>query len=192
MQYAVLGGPEDGPTVRLDWQAFSYAGKFVMSNTGKAIAYEGAPLAEREDWPPAARETDDLVEDVVGAVSFNGDRTDADTAWLRYVTVRDDRRGDGVGANLCAFAADHLLADHETVRIAVNNPFAYEALYKAGFGFTGEETGIAELVLERPAADRAAAYQDGLDRYRERDLSDAEAAFLDRKAGRSPPQRIDA
>lgn len=192
MQYAVLGGPGDGPTLRLDWRAFSYAGKFVMSNTGKAVAYEGRTLAERDDWPPAAREADDPLEDVVAAVSFNDDRTDPATAWLRYVTVREDRRGDGVGARLSAFAADHLLADHDRVKIAVNNPFAYEALHKAGFGFTGEETGIAELVLQRPCADRAGAYQAGLDRYRERDLSDAESAFLARKADASPPLRIDA
>ncbi|CQH56133.1 GNAT family acetyltransferase [Halobacterium hubeiense] len=192
MQYAVLGGPDDGPTLRLDWRAFSYAGKFVMSNTGKAIAFEGAPLAERGAWPPAARETDETLSDVVGAVSFNDDRTDSETAWLRYVTVREDRRGDGVGAQLCAFAAAHLLADRERVKIAVNNPFAYEALHKAGFGFTGEETGIAELVLERPCADRAARYQDGFDVYRERDLSDEEAAFLDRKAGCGPPAVLSA
>ncbi|MCD2204359.1 GNAT family N-acetyltransferase [Halobacterium sp. KA-6] len=192
MQYAVLGGPDDGPTLRLDWRAFSYAGKFVMSNTGKAIAFEGAPLAERTNWPPAARDADDPVADIVGAVSFNDDRTDSGTAWLRYVTVREDRRGDSIGARLCAFAADHLLADHERVKIAVNNPLAYEALHKAGFGFTGEETGIAELVLERPCADRAARYQDGLDVYRERDLSEEEAAFLDRKAGSGPPARIDS
>lgn len=47
MRYAVLGDHHDGPTLLLDWEAFSYAGKFVMSNTGKAVAYEGAPLAKR-------------------------------------------------------------------------------------------------------------------------------------------------
>jgi GNAT superfamily N-acetyltransferase len=191
VRYAVLGGPEDGPTLRLDWRAFSYAGKFVMSNTGKAIAYQGVPLADRESWPPAAREMDDPLEDVVAAVSFNEDRTDSGTAWLRYVTVHEDRRGDGVGPRLCAFATDHLRDEYDRVRIAVNNPFAYEALYRAGFGFTSEETGIAELVLERPCADRGATYQSGLDRYRERDLSDAEVAFLDRKRGASPPARVD-
>ncbi|WP_232702034.1 GNAT family N-acetyltransferase [Halobacterium wangiae] len=191
MRYAVLGDPDDGPTLRLDWRAFSYAGKFVMSSTGKAIAYQGAALADREDWPPAAREADEPVSDVVGAVSFNEDRTDAASAWLRYVTVHEDRRGDGVGARLCAFVADHLHDDYDRVRIAVNNPFAYEALHKAGFGFTGEETGVAELVLERPAAERDASYQAGLDCYRERDLSDAESAFLDRKRGASPPARVD-
>jgi len=193
VRYAVLGDADDGPTLLLDWESFSYAGKFVMSNTGKAVAYEGEPLAERADadWPPDARAADDPVSDVVGAVSFNGDRTDAATAWLRYVTVRDDCRGDGVGARLCAFAADHLLAGRERVRIAVNNPFAYEALHKAGFGFTGEETGLAELVLERPHPDRAAAYQDGLDRYHDRELSPEEERFLDGKQGASPPARVD-
>ncbi|MFC3476508.1 GNAT family N-acetyltransferase [Halobacterium litoreum] len=191
MRYAVLGGPGDGPTLRLDWEAFSYAGKFVMSNTGKAVAYEGAPANKRDGWPPAAREADAPVSDVVGAVSFNDDRTDDATAWLRYVTVRDDRRGDGVGARLCAFAAEHLLAGRERVRIAVNNPFAYEALHKAGFGYTGEETGVAELVLERPHDDPDAAYQSGLDRYRARDLSPEETAFLERKRGTSPPAPVD-
>jgi GNAT superfamily N-acetyltransferase len=192
VRYAVLGGPDDGPTLLLDWESFSYAGKFVMSNTGKAVAYEGSPIDERDGWPPGAREADDPVEDVVGAVSFNEDRTDDRTAWLRYVTVRDDRRGDGVGARLCAFVADRLLEEgYDRVRIAVNNPFAYEALQKAGFGFTGEETGIAELVLERPCPDRAASYQDGLDRYRERDLSAEEKSFLDRKRRQSPPSRVE-
>jgi GNAT superfamily N-acetyltransferase len=188
VRYAVIGGPDDGPTLRLDWRAFSYAGKFVMSNTGKAIAYEGAPVEAREGWPPAARESDDFA-----------DRTDDSTAWLRYVTVREDRRGEGVGARLCAFTSDRLLGEgsgdedggFDAVRIAVNNAFAYEALHKAGFGFTGEETGLAELVLERPCVDRAAAYQSGLDCYRERDVSDAERAFLDRKRGAAPPARID-
>jgi GNAT superfamily N-acetyltransferase len=191
VRYAVLGDPDDGPTLLLDWESFSYAGKFVMSNTGKAVAYEGDPLDDRDDWPPAAREADEPVEDVVGAVSFNEDRTDAGTAWLRYVTVRKDRRGNGVGARLCAFAAHQLLDEYERVRIAVNNPFAFEALHKAGFGFTDEETGLAELVLEHPHPDRGASYQDGLDRYRERDLSPEEAAFLDRKRGRSPPAQVD-
>ena len=191
MKYAVIGGPGDGPTLRLDWRAFSYAGKFVMSNTGKAIAYEGTPLVERNGWPAAARAAEEPVEDIVAAVSFNDDRTDAATAWLRYVTVREDRRGDGVGARLCAFTTERLLDDHERVTIAVNNPFAYEALYKAGFGFSREETGIAELVLQNPTSDRGDAYQSGLDRYRERDLSAEEEAFLERKQGCSPPPRID-
>jgi len=41
------------------------------------------------------------------------------------------------------------------VKIAVNNSFAYAALYKCGFAYTGENTGIAELVLERSAGEPA-------------------------------------
>jgi len=170
MEFDFLGWPADGPTLRLDWQEFSYAGKFVMSNTGKAVA--------REDG------------EVVAAVSFNGDRTDDERAWLRYVTVRANRRGDGIGARLCAFAADRLDERFERVRIAVNNPFAYHALHKAGFGWTGETTGIAELVLERPAP-AGADYAAGLDEYRERDLSADEAAFLDAKQGASAPATVE-
>ena len=128
MEVVVLGWPPDGPTLRLDYRRFSYAGKFMMSNTGKAVV----------------READEATD-----------------------------RG------------------YDRVRIAVNNPFAYEALYRAGFGFTGEETGLAELVLERPA-DRPAgrdadAYRAGLDRFRARDLSAAETKFLDGRRGADPP-----
>jgi len=184
MDPVVLGWPPDGPTLRLDYRRFSYAGKFVMSNTGKAVVRTDAPATE------SGSEYDD---DVIAAVAFNEDRTDPTTLWLRYVTVRDDRRGGGLGPRLCAFVTARAgERGYDRARIAVNNPFAYEALYRAGFAFTGEETGIAELLLERPtddpAGDRSAAtYQAGLDRYRRRDLSDAEGAFLERKADADPP-----
>lgn len=170
MEFDFLGWPADGPTLRLDWERFSYAGKFVMSNTGKAVA--------REDG------------DVVAAVSFNADRSTEGRAWLRYVTVREDRRGDGVGAHLCAFAVDRLADRFDRVRIAVNNPFAYHALHKAGFGWTGETTGLAELVLERPAPTEA-DYGAGLDVYRDRDLSVDEEAFLDAKRGSGAPDTVE-
>jgi GNAT superfamily N-acetyltransferase len=185
MDPVLLGWPSDGPTLRLDYRRFSYAGKFVISNTGKAV------IRDPERSGTTEGEFDD---DVLAAVAFNADRTDSGTLWLRYVTVREDRRGEGLGPRLCRFVVDRA-ADrgYDRVRIAVNNPFAYEALYRSGFSFTGETTGIAELVLERPA-DRVAAdrstetYQAGLDEYRARDLSTAERAFLDAKRGRSPPQ----
>jgi GNAT superfamily N-acetyltransferase len=185
MDPVLLGWPSDGPTLRLDYRRFSYAGKFVMSNTGKAI------IRDPERSETANTEFDDHV---LAAVAFNADRTDSTTLWLRYVTVREDRRGEGLGPRLCRFAVDRA-ADrgYEQVRIAVNNPFAYEALYRAGFSFTDETTGIAELVLERPAdrvsADRSKeTYQAGLDEYRSRDLSSEERSFLDAKRGREPPQ----
>ena len=173
MEYAVCGWPAEGPTLELDWRRFSYAGKFVMSNTGKAVARENG--------------------EIVAAVAFNEDRTDSQALWLRYITVREDRRGEGIGARLAAFVTERALArGYERLRIAVNNPFAYEALYKAGFGYTGRETGLAELVLERPAERSREAYQAGLDVYRERDLSETEREFLDSRSGAGPPVVVKA
>jgi GNAT superfamily N-acetyltransferase len=169
MEIELLGWPPDGPTLQLDYRRFGYAGKFVMSNTGKAVA--------RED------------DDVVAAVAFNEDRTDPDALWLRYVTVREDRRGEGIGPRLLEFVRDRALErGYERVRIAVNNPFAYEACYRAGFGYTGRRTGIAELVLEHPDGRSAECYREGLDEFRERELSADEEAFLDRKRGADPPE----
>lgn len=177
MEFALLGWPDDGPTLRLDHRRFSYAGKFVTSNTGKAVTREGG--------------------EVVAAIAFSADRTDPAVAWLRYVTVRDDHRGGGVGPRLCAYAVARL-ADrgYARVRIAVNNPFAFEALHKVGFAWTGEETGIAELVLERPArepaTDREATYRAGLDEFRGREnLSEVEREFLAEREGTGPPDVID-
>jgi len=177
MEYALVGWPEDGPQLRLDHREFSYAGKFVMSNTGKAVARANATDGDR-----------------LAAIAFNEDRTDPATAWLRYVTVREDRRGEGIGARLAAFAADRLDArGYDRVKIAVNNPFAYHALHKAGFGYAGEETGLAELVLVHPGDRSPATYRAGLDAYRGReDLADEEREFLDAKAETGPPETVPA
>jgi GNAT superfamily N-acetyltransferase len=174
VEFDLLGWPADGPTLRLDHRRFSYAGKFVMSNTGKAVA--------RVDG------------DVVAAVSFNEDRTDADAAWLRYVTVREDRRSEGIGPRLAAFATARLHErGYERVRIAVNNPFAYRALYRAGFAFADRETGIAELVLVHPGDRDPERYRDGLARFADReDLADDERAFLAEHRDGNPPDPIEA
>ena len=223
MEYALVGWPADGPQLRLDHREFSYAGKFVMSNTGKAVvrrvdgresaecetdadassAGDDEPVGDREIDSVGDRELDsvsdreadvDWIEDdrIVGAVAFNEDRTDSATAWLRYVTVRENSRGEGVGARLAKFATARLREEgYDRVRIAVNNPFAYHALYKAGFGYTGEQTGLAELVLVAPAERTRERYQSGLDVYREREeLSSAEREFLSAKAGAGPPDAI--
>lgn len=183
--YAWLGWPEDGPTLRLDHRAFAYAGKFVMSSTGKAVAYDPGPTGERDLSESAS---------VVAAAAFSADRSDASTLKLRYLTVRDERRGDGLGARLAAFVAVRAGERYDRVAIGVNNPFSYEALYKAGFAWTGGTSGLAELVLARPAGagdpgDRAAArYRAGLERFREReDLDEAEVAFIDGRAAADPP-----
>ena len=182
MDFAVVGwhpaetDTDDGPRLRLDWRRFSYAGKFVMTNTGKAVLREGDAGASEFD------------ESVLAAVAFNEDRTDDRTLWLRYVTVREDVRGEGLGPRLCDEVAERALArGYDRLRIAVNNPFAYEALYKAGFGFTSRTTGLAELVLDRPADRDPDRYRAGLERFSERDLTDAERSFLDEREG--PPER---
>ncbi|RKD95602.1 GNAT family N-acetyltransferase [Halopiger aswanensis] len=183
MEYELLDWPPDGPKLRLDYERFSYAGKFVMTNTGKAVA----------------REEGDEDGEIVAAVAFNEDRTDEDTLWLRYVTVARDRRGEGIGPRLCRLVRDRALErGYERLRIAVNNPFAYEALYRCGFAYTGETTGIAELVLEYPRPDpidevedpdrhAAERYRTGLEEFRERDLSAEEEEFLESRRGSEPP-----
>ena len=196
MEFALLGWPENEPTLRLDYRAFSYAGKFVTGGTGIAVLRPAEPVDFEPDQPLAdGLDVGAFADDVVAAVGFNADRTDPDTLWLRYVTVHAARRGEGLGPTLIGEvvgrAADR---GYERARIAVNNPFAYEALHKVGFEFTGRETGIAELVLERPLGEPAAVdretYQAGLDRFREgeRELSAAEVEFLAEREGRGPPE----
>lgn len=172
MEFEVLGDAAAGPTLSLDHRRFAYAGKFVMSSTGKLVARE---------------------EDIVAAVSFSPDRTDEDRAWLRYLTVARDRRGEGIGPRVAAAATAHLHdRGFEEVRIGVNNPFAYQALYRAGFGWTGAETGVAELVLAHPHGRSASRYRDGLARFADRDdLSDAELSFIDAHRRADPPPVVD-
>jgi predicted N-acetyltransferase YhbS len=170
MEYVLLGWPDDGPTLELDWRAFSYAGKFVMSDTGKAIARDG--------------------EEVVGAIAFNEDRTDETVLCIRYVTVRGYRQGEGIGSSLLAFGRDRAAGrGYRRATIAVNNPMAYEAAYRAGFGFTGETTGIAELRLAWPSDSDEGMYQAGLDRFRERDLPESQQAFIAER-GDQPPDPV--
>lgn len=179
MEYELLGWPPDGPKLRLDHERFSYAGKFVMTNTGKAVARA-----------PNGR--------IVAAVAFNEDRTDADTLWLRYVTVDRELRGEGIGPRLCGLVRDRAVErGYDRLQIAVNNPFAYEALYRTGFSYTGETTGIAELILEYSAPTEGPTddwhpnererYQAGLEEFRDRDLSDDEHEFLEARRDSGPP-----
>lgn len=199
MECVLLGWPSDGPTLRLDYRRFAYAGKFVMTNTGKAVVRdpsdrpsEGGTNGSGES-SGAAMETDTgYDEDVLAAVAFNQDRTDPATLWLRYVTVRSDCRGEGLGPRLVTFVTDRATdRGYDRVRIAVNNPFAYEALYKSGFAWTGDETGLAELVLERPTTRApvrfSSRYRAGFERFLERDLSRDEVTFCREKRGAALP-----
>ncbi|MCU4974554.1 GNAT family N-acetyltransferase [Halobacteria archaeon AArc-m2/3/4] len=206
MEYEIqiLGWPPDGPTLRLDYREFSYAGKFVMSNTGKAVARTAETIAETE---AAERADGEFETDVVAAVAFNEDRTDPDTLWLRYVTVRADLRGNGIGPQLVRHVRDRAVErGYERLRIAVNNPYAYEALSRVGFAYTGETTGIAELLLEysssvEPNDDTGddphtpeERYRHGLETFLEadRDLTDGEVAFCEAKLDRGPPDALDS
>ncbi|WP_159899812.1 GNAT family N-acetyltransferase [Salinirussus salinus] len=171
MELAVRNWPPEGEALALDHERFIYGGKFNTGRTAKAVA--------REDG------------EVVAAVAFNEDRTDADTLRFRYVSVRVDRRAEGVGPRLLAFAADRAREHgYERVGIAVNNPYAYEACYRAGFAFTGEETGMAELLMTYPPEDRSPArYREGLDVFAERDLPTDQADFVARTDD-TPPETI--
>jgi GNAT superfamily N-acetyltransferase len=185
MEFVLLGWPADGVTLRLDHERFAYAGKFVMSSTGKAAAVEDGV---REF--PDARSGE--AEGVLACVAFNEDRTDPTTLWLRYVTTRADRRGEGIGTRLVALLTDYALGaghDYDRVTIAVNNPYSYEALSKAGFGFTGRETGIAELVMAAPSDRRR--YHEGIRRFEERDLTPEEARFVAERVERGPPPVVE-
>lgn len=171
MEFVIVGWPPNGPKLELDWRQFPYAGKFVMTSTGKGVA--------RDDG------------EIVGAIAFNEDRTDEQRAWIRYVTMRNDRRGEEIGPQLTAAVAARLLERYETVRTGANNPFSYQSFYKAGFGFTGETTGMAELVLDRPGDRSVERYQAGLRRFAERDLSDDEDAFIASHLDADPPALLD-
>jgi GNAT superfamily N-acetyltransferase len=173
MRFELRGDGRAGPTLDLDHRVFAYAGKFVMSGTGKSVATDQG--------------------EIVGAVAFSQDRSDASAVRLRYVTVRDDRRGEGIGPRLLRFTAAEIGAEYERVLIAVNNPIAYQACYRAGFVFTGEETGIAEVLLVYdPARDRSReAYNAGLDAFDGRDLPATHQSVIDRHRGSEPPPAVD-
>lgn len=184
--FAWLGWADAGPTLRLDHRRFAYAGKFVMSSTGKAVVHPAGAVADTDPSDPST---------VIAAAAFSADRSDGDTLKIRYLTVREDRRGEGLGARLAAFVAARAADRYERVAIGVNNPFSYEALYKAGFAWTGETSGLAELVLARPAAEPARRdtdrYRAGLAKFREHeDLAASERAFLDDRAEGSPPPAV--
>ncbi len=169
MEFELLGDIEDGPTLRLHHEEFAYAGKFVMSNTGKIVV--------------TADET------VLGAIAFNQNHADPETAVLRYVTVRESRRGEGIGPKLLRFAGAVLSDRYDRVTIAVNNPIAYEAAYRAGFVWTGKQAGIAELVLVyHPDRSRdSERYRDGFTVFEERELPTEQRELVEQYKESDPP-----
>lgn len=167
MEFELLGDGSAGPTLSLDHERFAYAGKFVMSGP-KAVACEDGS--------------------VVGAISYSEDHSDSAAVRLRYVTVREDRRGEGIGSRLLRFTAARLTEHYDDVLIAANNPIAYEACYRAGFVFTGEETGIAELLMRYQPEERDDdRYRDGFTVFQERELPDPHEGVCQRHADGEPP-----
>jgi predicted N-acetyltransferase YhbS len=172
MEFALLGWPEDGHSLRLDYREFAYAGKFVMTSTGKAVVGD---------------------DGVVAAVAFDADRTDADTLCLRYVTVRNDRKGEQLGPRLLRFVRDRAIErGYDRCTISVNNPFSYQAAYRAGFAFTGEKQGLAELSLAWPGDRSTDRYLEGLAAFANRDLSAEEESYLTEKRNDGPPAVVPA
>lgn len=189
----------DGPTVRLDWQQFAYAGKFVTTATGKAVARDTTLLDESptaNESPESATEStgsQTVASDVVGAAAFNPQRGAPTRLRVRYLTVRRDRQGAGIGSRLLAYLATRAGSrGYETVAIAVNNPAAFVAAAKAGFGFARQETGLADLVCDRAAGGPpervdASAFREGLRRFRDRSESDVTSAYI----SGGPPDPVD-
>ncbi len=166
MRFELLGWPEDGPVLQLDHRSFAYAGKFVRETTGKVVA-----------------RTDDVV---LGALSFNRDRA-TDCTWrVRTITVHRDHQGEGIGSRLLAAVADRLIQDGDAVLIAVNNPIAYQAAYRGGFEFTGETSGMAELVCRYPASCTSQSYGAGMARYASREDLPAEMRQFARNRSKAP------
>lgn len=171
MKFELLGWPPKGPTLSLDHERFAYAGKFVMSSTGKAVAR--------------------VEDDIVGAAAFSPDRTDDLTLRCRYLTVRRDRQGEGTGPRLLRFVADRARAHgFEDVLIAVNNPYAYVAAYRADFAFTGETTGLAEVVLGDGRPRDPDCYRAGLRAVGVRDQPDQTADYIESKLADGVPEPL--
>jgi len=172
MEFALLGWPEDAHPLRLDYRQFAYAGKFVMTSTGKAVVGD---------------------DGVVAAAAFDADRTDPDTLCIRYVTVRLDRQGEGIGPRLLRFVRERAVErGYDRLTIGVNNPFSYQAAYRAGFCFTGAEQGLGELTLAWPGDRSGERYREGLALFGERDLVDEAAAFIDDHRDGEPPSVVAA
>ena len=198
MEFELLGAVSLG----LSHEQFAYAGKFVMTNTEKVVARESdesgqkanareSDKADKKTSAPESGESgqkasapeSDKADEIIAAAAFNQDYSTPACARVRYVTVREDRRGEGIGPQLLEWTAEQLQGQFESVAIAVNNPIAYQACHRAGFVWTGEETGIAELRMRyAPEVTDPKRYQDGLAVFQGRELPPEQAQVLKRNA----------
>jgi predicted acetyltransferase len=149
MEFVVMGDLEGGPSIFLEEKKFSYAGKFVMKDTGKIVGK--------------------IEGDIIAAASFNFDRTDKKIAWIRCISIRKDKRREGIGHNLILYITKKIVGGVPVcVRVAVNNPIAYDTFYKAGFEYTGNEVGLCELILEYPKNQTYDMYRKGAEIFENR------------------------
>lgn len=166
-----LQGWSQAPALVLDHECFAYAGQFRTPTTGKAVV------------------TDDGT--VVAAAAVSEDRTDAATLRIRYLTVRTSRRGERIGPRLVAFVRKRAhAAGYRRVTAAVNNPIAYEAFYRAGFVYTGNQAGIESLLLTAPPPGDPASYREGLGALAHQSLPEHHRAVLQRGLRRGPPTQL--
>jgi hypothetical protein len=182
----VLLGLEEAPPLELPAAQFAYAGQYRMRRYGKAV------LTHRPDRPTQAAE-------IIAAVTTDRHRRHRDRLVVRRVDVRRDARGQGWGpALLQAVLPAAAAADFHTAQINVNNPFAYIAVSKAGFVWTGRTTGLAELIMirptDRPCTPTHGRFIAGLSLYRRR-LSPAGrrliARYRRRDAALGSPRAVD-
>jgi len=171
MEFVLLGWPEDRHPLYLDYREFAYAGKFVMTSTGKAVVGD---------------------DGVVAAAAFDEDRTDPATLVVRYVTVRREQKGEQLGSRLLRFVRERAVErGYERVTIGVNNAYSYQAAYRAGFCFTGADSGLAELTLEWPGDRDTERYHAGFRAFQRRELTSAEETYLTDRLDAEPPDVVD-
>lgn len=173
LTYSLLGLPSEEPTLEVSHEEFAYAGNFRLPDTGKTVV-----------------NTDDRL---LGIAAFNDERTAGNRGRIRYVSIRRNARGEGLGPRLLRFTGERLADHYASLAMAVNNPIAYEAAYRAGFISTGRETGVSEIVLTyRPDRDPSIEdYRAGFERFAAEDLPDEQRAILDRYATESPPSVVE-
>jgi len=171
----VLLGLEEATSIVLPQEEFAYAGQYRMKRYGKAV------LTRRPDRPTAAAA-------IIAALSTDRHRIQENRLVVRTIDVRREARGNGWGPLLLRSVLPAVAtAGFETIQINVNNPFAYIAACKAGFGWTGRTTGLAELIMTRPT-DRPSRWSRGrfiagLSLYRRRRLDTASRGLIARYRG---------
>ncbi len=171
----VLLGLEEATSIVLPQEEFAYAGQYRMQRYGKAV------LTRRPDLPTAAAA-------IIAALTTDRHRVHHDRLVVRTIDVRRAERGNGWGPLLLRSVLPAVAtAGYTTVQINVNNPFAYIAACKAGFGWTGRTTGLAELMMTRPT-DRPSTWSRGrfiagLSLYRRRRLATASRGLIARYRG---------